>query len=271
VRLARFSIERATAILRRPRAQGQRVSARDRGRLRPCEVRLAIALADINDRDEVVSAYTGVDGKAHGFVRSAGRFTRIGVPRAVETVAFGVNDLGEVAGTSVDAAGLPHGFWRDRRGHVTTVDLPGVLATAVFDINDQGVMVGTAFTSPTTSHGFLRDPHGEVTTFAVPTAPSTTGATGINDHGQIVGQYTTPDGTTHGFLRDRRGQITTIDVPGAGPFTSPFHINDRNQVVGTYRPRGAAPPAPTASPPPTARCHGDELRPHTRKPPERCR
>jgi hypothetical protein len=204
-------------------------------------------LLDINDRGEMVGAYTGADGKAHGYLRSRGRYTRIDVAGAAETVPFGLNNLGEVSGTYLDVTGLPHGFWQDRHGHITTVDIPGVFATSVLDINDQGVLVGTAFGSPATSQGFLRDRRGRVTTFAVPAAPSRTAASGINNQLQVVGQYTTADGTTHGFRRSQRGHFTTIDVPGAGPFTSPVHTNSRNQVVGTYQPLGAASPAPTSS------------------------
>lgn len=77
----------------------------------------------LNNLGDIVSAYASgrpygnlsnpnVFGNVHGLLLSEGIFTSIDAPGAVETVAFGINDNGQIVGVYADASGRPHGFLR---------------------------------------------------------------------------------------------------------------------------------------------------------------
>ena len=110
----------------------------------------------INNRGQVVGSYTdaGVvpnpDGTVpprtvHGFLWQRGRITRLDVPGSLLTVAFGVNDRGQVAGGYQDAQGTEHGFVF-HRGKYTTIDAPPPVdeddtGNIAWGINDRGEIV----------------------------------------------------------------------------------------------------------------------------------
>ncbi len=157
--------------------------------------------------------------------------TRIEVPGARETLAYGINNSGQIVGEYYDAAGGRHGFLLSD-GSYTTLDVPGARVTIAHGINDTGQIVGYYFDA-TGTHGFLLS-GGNFTTFDVPGAEGAWGY-GINNSGQIVGEYYDAAGD-HGFLLSD-GNYTTFDVPGAS-ITAAYGINDSGQIVGTYRDTG---------------------------------
>ena len=130
------------------------------------------------------------------------RFQPINVPGAGTTLAYGINDSGQVVGLSGD--GVVHGFLYSS-GVYTTIDFPAASATRLNGINDDGQMVGDYNTD--TLHGFLYS-GGDYTTIDVPAA-GTTSATGINGFGQISGSYQSPE---NGFLYSG-GSYTPISFP----------------------------------------------------------
>ena len=90
-----------------------------------------------------VYSETGAVGFAdgRGFLLDRGRFTRIDVPGAVNTVARGLNDRAQVVGDYLDAAGRLHGFLWDK-GRFTTIDGPEGTGASATDINDRGEITG---------------------------------------------------------------------------------------------------------------------------------
>jgi len=191
-----------------------------------------------NDRGDVVGDFIGDDGFTHGFLLNNEGVTTLDFPGASDTIAFGINESGTVAGywDILDSAGnliANHGFtWKD--GAFTEVDFPGAADTGVLGINAAGDLVGewdTGVTS-TIGHGFVFS-QGHFTSFDVPVAGSTlTQANDINASGQIVGTYIDANGALHGFLIDG-AQFTSIDFPGAGQ-TAAWGINSAGQIVGNY-------------------------------------
>jgi hypothetical protein len=154
-------------------------------------------------------------------------FSVIDVPTSSTTTARGVNNLGHIVGSYVDARGT-HGFVL-RDGRFATIDAPGSAWTIATGINNAGQIVGAAGTgSETGNHGFVLS-RGVLTTFDVPDSVDTI-ANGVNNAGLIVGSFVGHDGVRHGFLSSR-GSYTTIDVPGARS-TSAEGINDAGQIVG---------------------------------------
>jgi len=64
----------------------------------------ATVACGINDKGQVVGAYTDSSGQIHGFLDSGGAFTTIDIPGAAGTAACGINDSGQIVGTFKDAS-----------------------------------------------------------------------------------------------------------------------------------------------------------------------
>jgi hypothetical protein len=65
----------------------------------------------INLSGQIAGNYQSSDGKWHGYLLSNGTYTSIDYPNATQTQVYGLNDLGELSGNWVDAAGHDHGFY----------------------------------------------------------------------------------------------------------------------------------------------------------------
>lgn len=191
-----------------------------------------------NDRGDVVGDFIGDDGFTHGFLLNSAGVTTLDFPGASDTIAFGINELGTVAGywDILDSAGnllAYHGFtWKN--GAFSQVDVPGAVDTGVDGINAAGDLVGSwdsGVTSPI-AHGFVFS-RGKFTSFDVPVAGATvTQADDINAFGHIVGLYVGGDGILHGFLK-AGASFTIIDFPGSVQ-TTVWGINSAGQIVGNY-------------------------------------
>jgi probable HAF family extracellular repeat protein len=192
----------------------------------------------VNNRGQTVGvafADTDAASTAYGFAQRHGVFRRIEVRGAAQTIPFGLNDHGDVAGVYVDADEALHGFVRDKDGDVRRISVRGASETAVYDINNRRQVVGYYIDSKDVQHGFLWA-RGKITTIDPPgvqAAPGDPGTRvrGLNDHGDVVGSYFDGE-VTHGFLR-HRGRYTDID-PQPGLFAEADAINNRGQVVGRY-------------------------------------
>jgi hypothetical protein len=88
-----------------------------------------------------VGAYTGADGKLHGLLLDRGIVPTIDAPGAILTLAFGLNNHGQVVGFYDDAK-LRRGFLL-RNWVFTTLGAPAAfLESWPFDIDDRGRIVG---------------------------------------------------------------------------------------------------------------------------------
>jgi probable HAF family extracellular repeat protein len=157
----------------------------------------------INSQGQVVGTYRSSDMKRHGFLWSGRNFinTMINVPgddAVLGTVAFGINDLGQIVGDYVD--GTPphkrHGFLLSQ-GTYTTLDPPGSSLTVAEGTNNGGVIVGVYFDG-NNQHGFVLT-NGVYTKVDVP-GSTATAINSINGQGEIVGSYDDMQGVTHGFV-----------------------------------------------------------------------
>jgi probable HAF family extracellular repeat protein len=171
-------------------------------------------------------------------------FTPIDFPGATETIALDINDVGEIVGRYVDAAGT-HGFLLSA-GNFTSIDFPhpDVVFTVAAGINPRGDIVGQyslVTDPPNTRHGFLSHA-GTFTTIKFPDINTTfTNILGINPRRDMVGRYCLAfapcmpsAGNARGFLRSMQGGFATIDVPGALE-THAWKINAHGQIVGNYQ------------------------------------
>ena len=77
-------------------------------------------MGGLNTKGDIASGYCnsssncGLDsfGALHGFLLNNGSFTSLDVPGAAGTVAFGINDHGQIVGGYTDASLQIHGFLR---------------------------------------------------------------------------------------------------------------------------------------------------------------
>ena len=184
----------------------------------------------------IVGVFTDASNIEHSFLQSNGTATVLDVPNGNQTIAFSVNDNGQVVGTFGDANGQ-HGFIYSA-GTYTTYDYPGRFGTDLLGINNSGVLLGTYSTGrvngPFHFHLFVDD-HGTLTTIrgeATPFFPvanfllSSTGAvTGI------IGRHAQP----YPFLF-KSGHAQLIEASHAA-YISPLALSSRGYVVGYYIPK----------------------------------
>lgn len=164
----------------------------------------------------------------------------IDVPESVGTVAFGINDQGQIVGAYADKDHPDcvttligcHGFLLSD-GHFTTIDVPDARTTFAQGINDQGQVVGQYLDRQGANRGFLWKA-GQFVPIDAPGA-IVTGVNSINDSGQIVGIFDDgpdPSISRHGFLLEN-SVFTPIDFPDASS-TSHVALNDSGQIVGVF-------------------------------------
>lgn len=206
----------------------------------------------VNDRGEITGYYIDANIVPHGFVRYAdGHVISFDAPGAglgyglnQGTVAYSINNRGEIAGQFEDSSYVFHGFVRYPGGTFATFDAPGAgtgpnQGTLGEGINAAGDIDGYYIDAQNVVHGFLRSGDGDITTFQEPDAG--TGAyqgtypleKSINVGGEIDGYYVDQNNASHGFLRARDGTFTTIDPPGA-LFTIAGGINSAGAITGYY-------------------------------------
>ena len=136
-------------------------------------------------------------------------FTTVNVPGASDTIAYGINNSGQVVGYFGDGSGF-HGFV-DTGGVFSTINDPSATAsTLAHGINSSAQVVGS-FVDGIANRGFV-DTGGVFSTINDPSAPGQTSAQGVNDGGQVAGYFY--DGTAdHGFV------ATPIATPEPGTLT----------------------------------------------------
>jgi hypothetical protein len=213
----------------------------------PGEVIRNTVATGINGQGEVVGNYqVWLDGQGawrrRGFLYSDGRFHPIHVPGALNTLAYGINDRGDIAGTWGDGT-TPRGFIL-RDGEYTTVEVPGGNLTYSWDINANGAVTGHWRDLSGRFRGYVMD-GGVFTTFDVPGGVTRTYPKAINPQGDIVGWYFDPERDPTGpnrywpFLRLADGTFITDHEYPEGPIWAMAHIgiNPRGDIVGFFRPR----------------------------------
>jgi len=156
----------------------------------------------------------------HAFVRNAeGKLKVFDVPGAgsggyqgtgCPGCNLGLNQLGAIAGTYIDADSVNHGFVRSPDGKFTTFDAPGAGTNSYqgtgcpsdcpVSINDLGAITASYWDANFVSHGYLRSPDGKIVTVD-PLGSTYTFPDGINDWGVITGYYVDANNVVHGFLR----------------------------------------------------------------------
>lgn len=118
-----------------------------------------------------------------------GTYTQIDYPGGIDTVAVGINSVGDLSGFYYDSSGDSHGFLLSG-GVYSTIDYPGAVGTCIFGLNDEGQLVGAAFTNANHSTiGFIYDISTQTFTRVDYPGAAATIPYAINNSGEVAGFY----------------------------------------------------------------------------------
>jgi probable HAF family extracellular repeat protein len=161
-------------------------------------------LLGLNQHGIAVGFYNGKKGNSHAYEynQATAKFTPIVVPGAVNTIATGINDHGDVVGIATTLSST-FGFLL-KGGHLTEFEVPGSTNTQPFGVNNADEIVGAYFGGAGVMHGFTVTTPTAIATFRRVDDPNgvagSTLVNGVNNLGQLVGFSTDAAGNTNGFL-----------------------------------------------------------------------
>ncbi|NBQ70248.1 MAG: PEP-CTERM sorting domain-containing protein [Nitrosomonadaceae bacterium] len=154
-------------------------------------------VSSINNSGQVAgyssSPYPGF-GPSHAFITGPNGIgmTELGTLGGTDSIAYDINDSGQVTGSAHTASGDEHAFITEPDGAgMTDLGTLGGLYSRAYAINDSGEVVGVATTAHGESHAFIFS-HGGMTDLSLLAPVVAAGwidlyASSINNNGQIVG------------------------------------------------------------------------------------
>jgi probable HAF family extracellular repeat protein len=164
----------------------------------------------------------------HAFLYSNGVMTDLGTLGGVDSYAFGINDSGQIVGTSSTGYGQYHAFLYSNGVMTDLTPSYYYSGFSIRGINDSGQIVGEYQGQAVSwSEGVMTSLGSLVAIgkFSV--------ATGINNSGQIIGDYEKASGA---FLYSQ-GTVTDLGILPGYLRSHACGINDSGQIVG-YSDRG---------------------------------
>jgi len=186
----------------------------------------------INAAGAIVGFYNVLNSFSNGFIYANGVFTDVIVPTATAgTIAYGINDSGEVVGQFADSNGT-HGFLFNGSTY-ETLNVPGADTTIAVGINSNNIITLESLNSGGLSSWVrIGTQYGPLN---VPGAV-TTAVHSINNLNKIALSWFDSSNLEHGAVY-AGGKYHLIDDL-AGTDTGIETINDSNTIVGRYMPAG---------------------------------
>jgi uncharacterized membrane protein len=184
----------------------------------------------INDHGQIVGEVISVDSVVPFVGSIADGFVPFELPTGAENEPFGINNAGDIVGTTRWFIQPSQAFVRHADG---TFEHFGQLAWAS-DINNLGQIAFSQNTGTGYQILHIREPNGEFREIKHPEGFENLAGFGFNDLGQISGQVLGadyfPDG--RGFVLDTTdGSIETFAYPGE-KYTITYKMNNAGFVVG---------------------------------------
>jgi hypothetical protein len=173
---------------------------------------LQTTLLSINDPGDFTGDFDDGSGIFQAWFSKGGTITSFSIPGALSTFAYETNNNKKlVVGYYIDAAGILHGYYRDRDGALHfPIDPPGSTATVLFGDNNRNWVVGRYADASGVTHGLFFVPPNNFFTFDYP-GSTFTSLNGINAQGFICGRYGDPSmpGIAHGIIARVKGTPPT--------------------------------------------------------------
>jgi hypothetical protein len=198
----------------------------------------------LNDAGHFVGAEIDSTGANHAIFDDGRQLQLLELSGAASanlgSLAFSINNLGDIAGAFTDTGGVQHGYLRHANGTLTQIDFPGASGTQAFGVNDRETVIGIYTDAQNNAHAFLLRA-GQYRNVDLPGGSSTTTTPlSINDLGEIVGEYvTTPLTNGFGYLQQPDGSFALTTAPGSVPEGTFFiSINNRQQILGAFADSG---------------------------------
>jgi probable HAF family extracellular repeat protein len=186
----------------------------------------------------VVVGWAQTSATSYAVMYNHGIMTNLNVWRGPYSVAYDINDSGQVVGEAGTVNYGPRRAFLYKDGTMKDLSTLGGNSSAAFGINNSGQVVGQAAFKPTSSevHAFLYS-NGKMMDLLGPLGInfSPSAAKGINKLGQIVGWYNKPGYGHYAFVYTN-GSIhdlnTLLDASGAGwSLSEATAINDHGQII----------------------------------------
>jgi probable HAF family extracellular repeat protein len=138
-----------------------------------------VGLFGVNEQEQAVG------GSGHAFLRTGSVTTDLGTLGGERSVAYALNEQGQVVGAAEIASGSTRAFlWKD--GAMQDLGTLGGDFSAAYDLNEAGQVVGTSSLASGAYHAFLWK-EGVMRDLGALPAHHYSVAQAINDAGQIVG------------------------------------------------------------------------------------
>lgn len=184
---------------------------------------------DINGRRDIVGGSEGPNGQRAVLWRG-GRIIDLGVlDGGVSSVAYAINDRGQVVGTSRTAAGELRGFlWQN--GVMRDLGIDG--GVMPLDINNRGQVVGSLDfgDSGARAQAFLWQ---DGVVMRLPAPGLTSAAIAVNDRSEVVGSYTAGDDEGSRAVRWYRETMIELGHLGKGNASGAADVNALGQIIGS--------------------------------------
>jgi len=171
--------------------------------------------------------------RAFRWTSTAGMQSLGTLPAGGSSIAYSVNDAGQVVGQANDATGSRRAFlWTEGGGMQDLGTLPGDTSAVARAINGAGQAVGWSEVPGVARQAFLWDAVGGMRSLGTLPGGLASQAYGINDAGQVVGGAMLGDGSFHAVLWDAAGNIRDLGLLPGGNFSVAYGINGAGQIVG---------------------------------------
>ena len=191
--------------------------------------RLTTPLGINNHGDIVGFCHDDLGELETGFLRSKnGTLIQFNAPSSTSTVAWGVNDFGEIVGQSSGTSGA-FSFIRSSDGHYQNISPPTIEALVqAVAINNSLKVVGH-YSDTNGRHAFLWD-NGQFTELRVPGATGNSDVRQLNNNDQAL-MFATVDGVAAYYLYTD-GSYLRINSPDGYTWQSVNALNDNGELAG---------------------------------------